>query len=297
VRRWRAAVILAVAATFAGVVVVAACGASPTSPVPGTGAPATVNPSAAAAPSESPSQAPTAVELTIFAAASLRDAFAAVAEAYEAEHPGVTLTFSFDASSALRAQIEQGAPADVFASADTGNPQALASDGLTTGPPLPFAGSRLAIVVPAANPAGITTPADLARPGVRVVNAGAGVPITAYAAEMLGNLAGQPGYPPSFVAAVAANVVSREDNVRAVLAKVQLGEGDAGIVYATDAAAAGDAVRTIPIPDPANVVATYAAVVPTASPHSDAAEAFVAWLAGAEGRAVLARFGFTNPAS
>lgn len=289
--------ILAVAATFAVVAVAAACGASPASSVPGTGAPATANSSAAATPPVSPSQTPRVVELTIFAAASLRDAFAAVAEAYEAANAGVTLTFSFDASSALRAQIEQGAPADVFASADTKNPQALADAGLTTGPPLPFAGNRLAIVVPAANPAGITTPADLARPGVRVVNAGAGVPITAYAAEMLGNLAGQPGYPPRFVAAVAANVVSREDNVRAVLAKVQLGEGDAGIVYATDAAAAGDAVRTIPIPDPANVIATYAAVVLTASPHSDAAEAFVAWLAGAEGRAVLARFGFTNPAS
>lgn len=237
------------------------------------------------------------IELTVFAAASLREAFGAVKEAYEAAVPGVTLTFSFDASSALRAQIEQGAPVDVFASADTRNPQALFDAGLTSTEPQPFAGNRLAVVVPAANPAAINSPADLARPGVRVVNAGPEVPITSYAAEMLSNLAGLPGYPPSFVAAVAANVVSREDNVRAVLAKVQLGEGDAGIVYATDATAAGDTVRVIPIPGAANVVVTYAAAIPKDAPNPQAAAAFLAWLGGPDGLAVLDRFGFIAPAS
>ena len=217
-------------------------------------------------------------------------------DAYEAAHPGVTVTYSFDASSTLRAQVEQGAPADVFASADTHNPQALADAGMTADLPRPFAGNRLAIVVPAANPSDIATPADLARPGVRILDAGPEVPISKYATRMLANLAGLPGYPPGFPAAVAANVVSREDNVRAVLAKVQLGEGDAGIVYSTDALAAGDAVCVIPVPDAANVVATYAAVVPSDAPNGPAAEAFLAWLGGRDGRAVLARFGFSAPA-
>ena len=234
------------------------------------------------------------IELTVFAAASLRDALGAAVAAYETASPGVAFALSFDASSALRAQVEQGAPVDVFASADTQNPEALVRAGLA-GPPVPFAGNGLAIVVPAANPARIASPADLARPGVRIVNAGPEVPITAYAAALLANLARLPGYPPGYVAAVAANVVSREDNVRVVLAKVQLGEADAGIVYATDAASAGAAVTTIPIPVAAAVVATYAAVVPTAAPHPAAAAAFVDWLAGPAGRGILARFGFTAP--
>ena len=124
----------------------------------------------------------------------------------------------------------------------------LVDAGLAAGEPIPFAGNRLALVVPAGNPAGITSPFDLARPGVRLVGAGTTVPITKYAAQMVGMLAGLPGAPHDFAAAVEANVVSREDNVRAVLAKVELGEGDAAIVYATDATAAGDAVRADPDP-------------------------------------------------
>lgn len=274
-----------ITAAIALSLVAAGCGGAPSAP-----------PAPATAPAAGSPASPE-VELTIFAAASLRDAFAAVTEAYEAATPGVTIVFSFDASSVLRAQVQQGAPVDVFASADTDNPQALADAGLAAGAPLPFAGNQLAIVVPAANAAGIEAPADLARPGLRIVNAGPEVPITGYAAEMLSNLARLPGYPDDFVAAVARNVVSREDNVRAVLAKIELGEGDAAIVYATDALAAGDAVLMIPVPDEANVVATYAAVVPTTAPHPDAAAAFLAWLGGPEAQAVLGAFGFAAPAS
>ena len=236
------------------------------------------------------------VELTVFAAASLRDAFGAVKSSYEASHPGVAVTFSFDGSGTLRTQLEQGARADVFASADEVNPRMLVDAGLVAGRPVAFAGNRLALVVPAGNPAGIASPFDLARPGVRLVAAGATVPITEYAAQMVGILAGLPGAPRDFAAAVEANVVSREDNVRAVLAKVELGEGDAAIVYATDATAAGDAVELIPLPDEAEVPVTYAAVVLRDAPHPQAAARFLAWLAGAQGQAVLARFGFTAPA-
>jgi molybdate transport system substrate-binding protein len=233
------------------------------------------------------------VELTVFAAASLRDAFGAVKSSYEASHPGVAVTFSFDGSGTLRTQLEQGASADVFASADEVNPRMLVDAGLADGRPVPFAGNRLALVVPAGNPAGITSPFDLARPGVRLVGAGPTVPITEYAAQVVAILAGLPGASRDFAAAVEANAVSREDNVRAVLAKVELGEGDAAIVYATDATAAGDAVELIPLPDEAIVPVTYAAVVLRDAPHREAAARFLAWLAGAEGQAVLARFGFT----
>jgi molybdate transport system substrate-binding protein len=236
------------------------------------------------------------VELVVFAAASLRDALGAVKSSYEASHPGVAVTFSFDGSGTLRTQLEQGARADLFASADEVNPRMLVDAGLVDGCPVPFAGNRLALVVPAGNPAGITSPFDLARPGVRLVGAGATVPITKYAAQMVGTLAGLPGAPRDFAAAVEANAVSREDNVRAVLAKIELGEGDAAIVYATDATAAGDAVDLIPLPEEATVPVTYAAVVLRDAPHPQAAARFLAWLAGAEGQAVLARFGFTAPA-
>jgi molybdate transport system substrate-binding protein len=231
------------------------------------------------------------VELTVFAAASLRDAFVAGGERYRADSPGVTLTFSFDASSALRVQIEQGAPVDVFASADTANPQALVDAGLTTGQVTPFARNRLAIVVPRENPAAIGDPRDLARPGVRIVGAGEAVPISKYVGACLEKLAALPGYRAGYAAAVNANVVSREDNVRAALTKVELGEADAAFVYVTDAAAS-DAVEVVAIPDAANVEALYGAVAIGASSHSAEAAAFVTWLAGPNGAAVLERFGF-----
>ena len=174
-------------------------------------------------------------DLTVFAAASLTNAMEDLQGLWAAAHAGSELVFSFDASSTLRAQIEEGAPADVFVSADTKNAQALVDHCLAVGPITPFAGNLLIVVVPADDPAAIATPADLARPGVRVVAAGPEVPITAYATEVIAKLAELPGYPADFAAAVAANTVSEEDNVRAVLAKIELGEGDAAIAYLTDA--------------------------------------------------------------
>jgi molybdate transport system substrate-binding protein len=234
------------------------------------------------------------VELTVFGAASLRDALAAAGAAYRAETPGVSLTFSFDASSALRTQVEQGAPADVFASADTANPQALVDADLAFGPVVPFARNELTIVVPGGNPARIDDPRDLAGPGVRIVGAGEAVPISRYVDACLEKLAALPGYPAGFEAGVAANVVSREDNVRAALTKVELGEADAAFVYATDAAAS-DAVEEVPLPAAANVEATYGVVALSGSRHPAEAAAFVTWLAGPRGTAALATFGFLGP--
>lgn len=232
--------------------------------------------------------------LTIYAAASLKGALDRAKAAYATANPGTTLTISTDSSSALETQIEQGAPADVFLSADTTNPKKLVDQGLAEGPAVAFAGNELTVIVPTANAAGIASAADLARAGVKIVAAGDAVPITKYATQLLENLAREPGYPADFVARVRANVVSKEDNVKAVVAKIELGEADAGIVYVTDAKASPK-VSTVAVPGAANVHATYAGVVVKASKNAAAAEAFLAWLAGPAGGAILAGFGFQAP--
>jgi len=148
--------------------------------------------------------------------------------------------------------------------------------------------------VPTGNPAGILVVADLARPGVKVIAAGDAVPITKYATQLVANLAKEPGYPPDFVGAYAANIVSREDNAKAVVAKIELGEGDAAIVYVTEAIASTK-VATVRVPDAANVPATCAAVVVKASSNATAARAFLDWFAGPEGQAILGSLGFLPP--
>ena len=237
------------------------------------------------------SPGPGGASLTIYGAASLKGVLGQVKTAYEAAVPGTTLTIATDSSTTLETQIAQGAPADVFLSADAGNPQKLIDAGFASGTPVPFAGNQLTVIVPTGNPAGIGTPADLARAGVKVIAAGDKVPITTYATQLVDNLAGEPGYPADFAAAYAANVVSREDDVKAIVAKIELGEGDAGIVYVTDAGASAN-VSTIDVPASANVTATYAGVVVKASPNTAAAKAFLDWFAGADGQAILAAFGF-----
>lgn len=229
--------------------------------------------------------------LNVFAAASLRDALDSVVDAYADVAPDMTIIVSTDSSATLRTQIEQGAPADVFLSADLSHPQTLADAGLTDGAVVTFARNELAVIVPSTNPAGIRTPADLATPGVAIVAAGGGVPISAYAAELVANLGAIDGYPADFEAAYEANVVSREDNVAAVVAKIELGEGDAAIVYATDARSA-ESVMTIEIPDGANVDADYGGVVIRESDARAASTAFLEWLAGPAGQGVLAEHGF-----
>ena len=233
-----------------------------------------------------------AAELQLYAAASLKKVLTDATAAYTAANPGVTFALSTDSSAALETKIEQGAPADVFLSADTKNPQKLVDGGLASGAVTPIAGNLLTVAVPAGNPAGIATPADLARAGVKVVAAGDEVPITRYAAQLVDHLAKEPGYPADFAASYAANVVSREDNVSAVLAKLALGEGDAGIVYVTDAKGA-DGIETVAVPDGANVPATYGGVVVKASASPAAAGAFLEWLTGPAAQAVFADAGFT----
>jgi molybdate transport system substrate-binding protein len=262
-------------------VVLAACSSGAT-PAPSAPAPS------AAASSAAPAS------LTIYGAASLKAVLAKVQTTYQTSNPGTTLAISTDSSSALETKIEQGAPADVFLSADTANPQKLVDKGLAAGTVTKFAGNLLTIIVPTANPAGIQTPADLAKAGVKIITCGDTVPIAKYAAQLVANLAKQPGYPADFVAQYTANIVSKEDNVAAVVSKIGLGEGDAGVVYMTDAKTS-TAVTAIPVPDAANVPATYGGVVVKASSNVAAAQAFLAWLAGPDGQAILASFGFLPP--
>ena len=226
-------------------------------------------------------------ELTVYAAASLTDAFEELGAAYTAES-GVTVILSFDASSALRAQITEGAPADVFASADLANPQALADEGLTDGDLAVFARNALTIVTPTDSDA-VDDWTDLATPGLLIIAAGEDVPITQYAEELISNLASQADAPEGFADAYAANIASREDNVRAVLAKIEVGEGDAAIVYETDAASS-DAVTAVAVPEDANVLAEYG-VVTLAEAAAGAAD-FAAWLLEETAQAILASHGF-----
>ena len=234
-------------------------------------------------------------EVAVYAAASLTIPLESVRSAYESSQPGVRLTLAFDSSAALRTKIEQGAPADVFLSADLGNPQRLVDAGLAVSPVIEFAGNHLTIVIPNANPGAIDTPADLARPGVRIVAAGEQVPITAYATQLLTQLGALPGYPADFASAYAANVVSQEDNARAIVAKLELGEADAGIVYVTDAVGS-DELSTVALPPGVAVTATYGGVAVVASARSSEGPTFLSWLAGPEGQAILAGFGFVAPA-
>jgi molybdate transport system substrate-binding protein len=237
-----------------------------------------------------PGQVEEASPLQVFAAASLTDVFKDVGAGFEAAHPGRRVAFNFAGTQVLRTQVEQGAEVDVFASADLDHAEALKRSGLV--PTFePFARNGLVVVTPAARPR-VTTLADLARPGVRLVLASPTVPAGRYSAEVLSRLQASGAYGEDFAARVEANVASRETNVRLVLSKVALGEADAGIVYETDARAARGKVKAIALPAPAQVIATYTVGVGAAARDPVTARAFVDFLRGPEGQAILTRHGF-----
>ncbi len=237
-----------------------------------------------------PAPLPEARTLTVFAAASLTDAFGEIGQAFEAAHPGVTVTFNFGGSQALRTQIEEGAPADVFASANTKEMEALAAAGLAAADaPQIFLTNKLMVILPADNPAALETLEDLARPGVKLVLAAEEVPVGKYARQAI-DLMGT-AFGAEFKEQVMANVVSNEDNVKQVVAKVQLGEADAGLVYTSDAVAAPD-LKTLEIPAELNVVAKYPIAALVDSADTDLAAQFIAYVLSTEGQAILAKWGF-----
>lgn len=231
-------------------------------------------------------------ELTVFAAASLTEAFTEAGAAFEAANPGTRVTFNFAGSSRLRAQLAQGARADVLATADESTMEGARSDGTIAGDARVFAQNRLVAIVPKENPGGISALVDLSKPGVKLVLAHPDVPVGNYALQALDKMSQDPAFPAGFEPAVLANVVSQESNVREVVAKVQLGEADAGIVYVSDVTPdVRDAVVTIEIPDALNVVARYPIAVVAGASNEAAAESFIHYLLSPAGQAILARHG------
>jgi molybdate transport system substrate-binding protein len=222
--------------------------------------------------------------LTISAATSLTDAFGEIGAAYEAEHPGLTVTFNFAASDGLATQINEGGPVDVFASASPTWMDAVQDDGPGVTGRADFATNELAIIVPADNPAGIEGIDDLAEDDVQIVIAAEGVPAGDYAREIFENA--------GISDQAMANVVSNADDVRAVITPVASGDADAGIVYVTDVTEdVADQITMIEIPDEFNVIATYPIAVVNGTEEADLAQGFVDHVLG-PGQQTLADHGF-----
>jgi molybdate transport system substrate-binding protein len=219
--------------------------------------------------------------VTVFAAASLTEAFTQLGADFETAHPGATVILNFAGSQDLIAQLQQAAPADVLATADTASMSGVAD---LVGTPTVFAGNRLAIAVAPGNPEGISSLADLAKPGLKVVLAAPEVPAGKYASQVLKN------------AGVQVSPVSLEENVKGVVTKVSLGEADAGIVYATDVIAANGAIEGVEIPEDVNVVGEYPIATVRASARAGDAQAFVDLVLSAQGQKTLSSFGFLPPA-
>jgi len=226
-------------------------------------------------------------ELTVSAASSLTEAFGKIGNAFEAANPGTTVTFNFGPSDGLAGQINEGAPVDVFASASPTWMDSVQDDGPGVTDRADFAQNRLAIIVPADNPAGIENLDDLTEDGVQLVIAAEGVPAGDYAREIFQNA--------GISKAALANVVSNEEDVKAVITKVMSGEADAGIGYVTDVTPdVSDEVTLIPIPDEVNVIATYPIAVVNGSQEADLAKGFVEYVLG-DGQQTLAEYGFLLP--
>ena len=235
-------------------------------------------------------------EITVFAAASLTDAFQELAALMEEDSTRVR--YNFAGSQQLAVQLEQGARADVFASADQRWMDHVRERQLTAGPLKVFAHNRLVAIVPRSNPGGILELQDLARRGLKLVVGAETVPVGKYTRETLHRLERLAGFPPAYGDSVLANVVSQEENVKSVVAKVQLGEADAGIVYRSDVTPrVAPSLAVLAIPEDANVVASYAVAVLSTSAHPAAAQAFVALLLSPDGRRVLSRHGLTPAAT
>lgn len=226
-------------------------------------------------------------EITVFAASSLTESFTQLGEVLEARRPGTTVTFNFASSSELAVQIIEGAPADVYASADPVQMQVVKEEGLAEDPVI-FVTNRLVVITPADNPAGIEGIGDLADAGVKVVLAAPEVPAGSYAHQGLRRL--------GLLDEVEENVVSDEEDVKAVVTKIALGEADAGIAYVTDVTdEVRDQVRAIEFPAGAQIVATYPITVISQAPNSGGARAFFDLVTSEEGTRILRSHGFSIP--
>jgi molybdate transport system substrate-binding protein len=230
--------------------------------------------------------------LTVFAASSLADAFEELGGSFERE-TGATVRFNFASSSTLAAQIEQGAPADVFASADLAQMENVVEAGLAAGEPRVFARGRIVVVVPADNPGDVGSLADLDEPGLRLVLAQEDVPAAKYAGEVLANASKDPQYGEGFRRAVLGNVVSREEDVRASVNRVVVGDADATFGYASDVTPeVRERVEVVEVPQEFQVVAEYPVSALSRAGDPELAERWVELVTGEEGQRVLAGWGF-----
>jgi molybdate transport system substrate-binding protein len=232
--------------------------------------------------------------LTILAAASLTEAFTEMGQIFESQHPGAAVEFSFGGSQQLAQQLNQGAPADVFASANTKYmDSAIQSGRVAEGAARVFANNRLVVIYPQDNPASVKTLKDLAKPGLKLVLAAKEVPVGKYSLDFLDKAILDPSFGGSFKEDVLKNVVSYEQTVKAVLTKVALAEADAGIVYLSDiSTGAVFQVDKLDIPKALNVVATYPIAVINDSQHPDLAQAFVDFVLSPTGQDVLKKYNF-----
>jgi molybdate transport system substrate-binding protein len=228
--------------------------------------------------------------LTVFAAASLTDAFTEIGAAFDAANPGVTITFNFAGSQALRNQIEEGAPADVFASASGKEMDTLVTGSFVTKDvPQVFLTNKLVVIIPSNNPAALEKLENLSNPGIKIILAAEEVPVGKYARQALDLM--DASFGTGFKDKVLANIVSNEDNVKRVVAKVQLGEADAGIVYESDVVAAPE-LKSIKIPAELNIIAKYPIAPLVKSENADLAAKFIEYVLSSEGQAVLTKWGF-----
>ncbi len=240
--------------------------------------------------------APPPVTLTVFAAASLTEAFTALGPAFEAEHPDIQIVFNFAGSQQLAQQLGQGAPADLFASANQKQMEVAIQIGrVGTDAPRPFARNRLVVIYPADNPAGLTHLSDLTKPGLKLVLAAPQVPAGQYALNFLAKASQAAAFTPTFKAEALKNVVSYEENVRSALSKVALGEGDAAIVYTSDISGeAAHKVGRLDIPDSLNVLVSYPLAVTSDSPHPAQANTLLEYILSPAGQAILTQHGFIS---
>ena len=232
-------------------------------------------------------------ELTIFTAASLTDAFKEMGANLEQANPGTKVLFNFAGSPTLRTQLAQGARADVFASADEPNMQGAQKEGSIASEPRIFVRNQLVAIVPTANPAQVMRLQDLAKSGVKLVLTNKEVPVGNYSRQALTRMSQDAAFGAEFTTRVLANLVSEETNVKQVVAKVQLGEADAGIVYSSDVTpAVRGAVQVLAIPESFNVIARYPIAVVREAPNAAGARAFIDYVLSPAGQAILTKHGF-----
>lgn len=269
----------------------AACGStSAITPVP---AAAKTSADQTSTGTQAPGQSGGSITLRVFAAASLFEAFNAIAKRFEGDHPGVTVELNFSGSQQLASQISEGAPADVFASADQRQIKTVVQSGrIADGSEQLFAGNQLVLVTPMENPANINSIKDLTRPGLRLVLAAKEVPVGQYSLDFLNKASQDSEYGSGYQEDVLKNVVSYENSVKSVLNKVSLGEADAGIIYLSDLTGAQPRARGIAIPGKLNISAACVVAPIKDSQHPETAKAFIDFLLSEEGQSMLARFGF-----